>query len=93
MKDIQTGTAHLEPARVDAARRARDVLLHAAARWASATKTRVGAVVLPGNRSAAVAFDEFFEARRELAHHVGADVAADVAAEALAAEDARSEPR
>ncbi len=92
MTEIDAGMSHLEPARVDAARHARDVLLEAAAGWAVAPKVHIGAVALPGSRSAAVAFDAFFDARRELAHHVGAEVAAEVAAEALTAEDGREPP-
>ncbi len=88
MTDIDAGMRHLEPSRADAAWRAREVLLKAAARWAGAPKTHVGAVVLPASRSATLAFDAFFDARRELAHHIGAEVAAAVAAEAVAAEDA-----
>ena len=82
-------TAHLQPARADTARHARDVLVRAAAMWAIASKRRVGAVVLPGDRSAAQAFDAFFVARRELAHHTGGRVAAVVAAEALVEKAAR----
>ena len=85
MTDIDTRIMHLEPARVDAALHARDVLVEAAAGWAVAAKSHTGAVQLPGDRAAALAFDAFFEARRELAHHIGADAAADVAEEAFAA--------
>ncbi len=91
--DDNTSMTHLEPARADAASRARDVLLDAAAGWAVAAKSEVGAVVLPGDRDAALAFDAFFDARRELAHHLGAELAAEVAAEALAAEGARKDGR
>lgn len=93
MTDSNAGMAHLDPTRADAARRAQDELLQAAATWADAPKTRVGAVVLPGSRSAAVAFDAFFGARRELAHHLGGAAAAVAAEEALAAEDATTDSR
>ena len=91
MTEIHVQTTHLEAPRAEAARHARDVLVDAAARWAVALKHRAGAVVLPGDRSAALAFDAFFVARRELAHHTGGDAAALVAAEALAVESARTD--
>jgi len=84
-------TAHLQPARADSARHSRDVLVQAAGRWAAAPKHRVGAVLLPGDRSAALAFDAFFVARRELAHHTGGRVAALVAAEALVEEGGKAD--
>jgi hypothetical protein len=86
MTEMDVQTSHLEPARADAARRARDVLFDAAATWALASKNVVGTVELPADRSAAVAFDAFFGARRELAHHMGAEAARVVAAEALCGE-------
>ena len=93
MTDINARMTHLDAPRVDAAWRAREVLLDAAATWAVAPKVHAGAVVLPASRSAALAFDAFFGARRELAHHIGAEVAAAVAAEAVAAEDDRQHRR
>src|ERR687885_868456 len=68
--DINARMTHLDAPRVDAAWRAREVLLDAAATWAVAPKVHAGAVVLPASRSAALAFDAFFGARRELAHHL-----------------------
>ena len=93
MTEIDVQTRHFEPARADAARRARDVLLDAAATWALASKELVGAVELPADRSAAVAFDAFFGARRELAHHMGGEAAAVVAADALDANPSSTNDR
>jgi hypothetical protein len=84
MSDIEITTSHLHPARVDAARHARDVLLDAARAWAGAPKLHVGAVALPADRAAAYAFAALFSARHELAYHVGGQAAALVAAAALA---------
>lgn len=87
--DVPTG--HMRPARAAAAHDARDVLVDAAATWANAPKHRVGALLLPAGRAAAHAFDAFFAARRELAHHTGGRAAALMADEALATEYAKTE--
>lgn len=86
MTDFDVPTGHMRPARAAAARDAREVLVDAAATWANAPKQQVGALLLPAGRAAAHAFDAFFAARRELAHHTGGRTAALVADEALAAE-------
>jgi outer membrane PBP1 activator LpoA protein len=76
-------TSHLEAARVDDARRARDAVVAAARAWASASKQHAGAVTLPGDLPAARAFGTLHEARSALAYHVGGEVAAQYAAVAV----------
>jgi hypothetical protein len=82
-RDIST--SHLEPARAHEARQAEEGLAEAARTWSVAPKEHVGAVELPGDAAAARAFDAFYDARRQLAHHVGGEAAAEVADGALAA--------
>jgi hypothetical protein len=90
MSDIDIRTTHLDPARADAARHARDVLLDAAWAWAEAPKHHVGAVALPADRAAACAFADLVTARCELAYHVGGEAAAHVAAAAVVEASART---
>ncbi len=78
-------TTHLEPGRAHAARQAEEGLVEAARTWNAAPKEHVGAVELPGDAAAARAFDAFYDARRQLAHHVGGQTAAQLADGALAA--------
>lgn len=89
MTDIDITTTHLDPARADAARHARDVLLDAAWAWAQAPKHHVGAVALPADRAAACAFAALVKARCELADHVRGQ-AAHVAAAAVVEASART---
>jgi hypothetical protein len=77
-------TNHLDAARADAARQARDLLLAAVRTWTAAPKYHVGAVALPADPHASRAFATLFSARWELARHVGGEAAALVTAAALA---------
>lgn len=83
MSDMEITTTHLDAARAEAARHARDALVSAAQVWAGAPKHHVGAVAIPAGPAAATAFSALFRARCELASHVGGEAAALVTAAAV----------